>query len=362
MNLLKKIFGFINLDVQNEYENKHFAVALRCLSLSNVVLYIVYSYYFFANRSNFLSCTTFILAVANGITVYLTYKNATKQAFILKTTVNLGGILVLTHQLGWKAGFQYYFIGTVIMVYFLHLKKNSIKFVYTFFVGILFWVLHESFANVEMSVGALTGIIGFCGSVNAVNLFLQLSIICYFLNYHSNQVEVKLIKYNEKLKILASMDPLTNLLNRRSMMEYLQKRLLNYCINNIGFVLSIGDIDFFKKINDTYGHECGDAVLKELALMTDEFMKGRGKVSRWGGEEFLICIDNVNVDEANVLIWDLLKLIRNREIVYKGQVIKITMTFGVVEFDPYGGLEETIKKADDLLYQGKDAGRNRVMY
>lgn len=78
------------------------------------------------------------------------------------------------------------------------------------------------------------------------------------------EMEQKLVQYNEKLHKLASLDPLTGLLNRRSMREYLEKRIKAYNDGHVeSMALAIGDIDYFKKINDTYGHECGDIVLKK---------------------------------------------------------------------------------------------------
>ena len=127
------------------------------------------------------------------------------------------------------------------------------------------------------------------------------------------------------------------------------------------FSICIGDIDFFKKVNDTYGHECGDEVLKEVAYNIKKAMLGAGYLSRWGGEEFLLIFDRVDFDKACEVLSELLNNIRDIEINYKGITVKVTMTFGIVEGNTKEDLHTQIKKADDKLYEGKISGRNKII-
>lgn len=102
----------------------------------------------------------------------------------------------------------------------------------------------------------------------------------------AQKMEQKLVRYNTKLQKLASVDALTGLWNRRSMWEYIRAVEYDYEVGNAGFVsIAIADIDFFKKINDTYGHDAGDKVLKAVAGLFMDKMKTYGRVCRWGGEE-----------------------------------------------------------------------------
>ncbi|MCF0130253.1 MAG: GGDEF domain-containing protein, partial [Pseudobutyrivibrio sp.] len=125
------------------------------------------------------------------------------------------------------------------------------------------------------------------------------------------------------------------------------------------------DIDFFKKVNDTYGHEAGDDVLKAVTRIINDAVKTRGFVARWGGEEFLVVFENTDLETATKLLNKLLEKLRAEEIksnTDKGiQTIKITMSFGVTP----GGYEESndsmLKRADGLLYQAKETGRNQVI-
>ena len=126
--------------------------------------------------------------------------------------------------------------------------------------------------------------------------------------------------------------------------------------------IAIGDIDFFKKVNDTYGHECGDEVLRTLAAVFKKEMEGHGVVARWGGEEFIFVFEGVNGDEAMVLLDHLQRAIRDTVINYEGLQLKVTMTFGLVEYNTKLRLDENINIADERLYIGKEKGRDRIIY
>ena len=117
-----------------------------------------------------------------------------------------------------------------------------------------------------------------------------------------------------------------------------------------------------KSVNDTYGHECGDEVLRRLARLFDEKTRGIGAVARWGGEEFLFLFENMNGDEAWTALSGIQRNLNKLEIPYGEQVLHVTMTFGLSEYDFKRSLDENIKLADDKLYQGKEGGRDRIIY
>jgi diguanylate cyclase (GGDEF)-like protein len=177
------------------------------------------------------------------------------------------------------------------------------------------------------------------------------------------QMESRLQDYNEELRHVASTDPLTQVWNRFRMLEYVDKCLRKCSRGEMDFIsVAIGDIDFFKHVNDTYGHECGDEVLKSLAGLFKKEMEGHGAVARWGGEEFLFLFKNMNGDEAMAELSTIQSKLTRMKIPYEDQVLQVTMTFGLTEYDMHLSLDENIKAADDKLYQGKEGGRNRIVY
>lgn len=163
------------------------------------------------------------------------------------------------------------------------------------------------------------------------------------------------------LRKLVERDGLTGLYNRRtgeSMLNAMHKKAKE---RGEKYALMLGDLDFLKKINDTYGHEAGDAAIKAISQVMYKKMNGHGYAARWGGEEFLLVLENGDEKTAKVLAEEILHDIRALNIVVNGQEIKVTMTIGVVDGARFATVREEIAKADELLYYGKEHGRNQVV-
>ena len=127
-----------------------------------------------------------------------------------------------------------------------------------------------------------------------------------------------------------------------------------------GFInLAIGDIDFFKKVNDTYGHAAGDSLLKSLAKIFMESTVGRGECARWGGEEFFAALPGV--DEKGILEYG--EKLRKTAEQYKYNATngKLTISVGVITTDGNAKYEDIINKVDNCLYDAKVEGRNCVV-
>lgn len=168
------------------------------------------------------------------------------------------------------------------------------------------------------------------------------------------------LSMQRSLRIMIEQDALTELYNRRSGEKKLRQIFEEAQSSRHSFALAIGDIDFFKKVNDTYGHECGDAVLKNVSALLKQHMWRRGFAARWGGEEFLLVFENVDLAEARKQLELLMDKIHELDTLYEGQHVKINMTFGLVcESDK--DVHTLLKEADEKLYIGKTNGRNQVV-
>ena len=163
------------------------------------------------------------------------------------------------------------------------------------------------------------------------------------------------------LRTLIEQDNLTELHNRRFADKRLKQTQMSASIHGTHFVVAIGDIDYFKKVNDTYGHECGDLVLKKVSTVLRKHMAGKGFAARWGGEEFLFLYDGCSLDEAKTETESLLDEIRRLDISYDDQPICVTMTFGLAEGNVSTNVKELLQKADANLYEGKNQGRNCII-
>lgn len=160
------------------------------------------------------------------------------------------------------------------------------------------------------------------------------------------------------LKLIGT-DPLTGLYNRRNGTEALELAMHKYQESGKNYLVVIGDIDDFKRLNDTYGHPAGDQVLRELSEIFQTCMQGKGVAARWGGEEFLF----IYSDREGALhaLENMMEKIRGVQICYGEQKIQVTMTFGAAACEAGDTTESLIKRADDRLYFGKANGKNRIV-
>lgn len=167
---------------------------------------------------------------------------------------------------------------------------------------------------------------------------------------------------SKSLKDMITTDPLTGLLNRRACKMHLDKWIekCNKQKEN-KITVAIGDIDHFKKINDTYGHDCGDMVLVTISEIFKRCMGDDGCVARWGGEEFLLVFEE-NKKAAKKRLLSMLEEIRNHEFEYEKKTFHITFSFGVNGEIVGHSFDEIIKEADESLYRGKTGGRDRIVF
>jgi len=166
-------------------------------------------------------------------------------------------------------------------------------------------------------------------------------------------------KNNQLLYEKSLKDPLTGLYNRGFMKSYLKKKICESKRYNIPLSIAIIDIDFFKKINDNYGHLIGDCVLKELSNLLIKNFRNSDIVIRYGGEEILVVMPFTELDKACKKINKFRKKIETYDFCGKNR-LKITISAGVSEFEGED-LEGLIQKADKNLYEAKRSGRNRVV-
>ncbi|HHT9139069.1 MAG TPA: diguanylate cyclase, partial [Candidatus Wunengus sp. YC60] len=170
------------------------------------------------------------------------------------------------------------------------------------------------------------------------------------------------LKLREKLRDLSIHDPLTGLFNRRYMNELLERELCRAERKKLPLCVIMIDIDHFKQFNDTFGHDAGDAVLHDLGLFLQEYIRGSDIAYRYGGEEFVIILPDASGEVARNRADQLRKAIKQMRVHDKGQCLGvITISLGVAVFPENGVTAESLlKAADGALYRAKQAGRDRV--
>lgn len=166
---------------------------------------------------------------------------------------------------------------------------------------------------------------------------------------------------NAKLKTLADKDPLTGLLNRRSFMKILQFEKNRSNRIKKPFTLIMADIDYFKKINDSYGHDVGDSILIKVSKELKKSIRKSDTVARWGGDEFLVLLPETGQHGGLELAEKLLDIFQKKVFRYSKEKINITISFGVVEYKEGKTLNGCLKSVDALLFKAKETGRNRII-
>lgn len=271
-------------------------------------------------------------------------------------------VIFMVSYFGWGFGAQYFLIPCIAFCYVGQFKNKMNAYILAIIESIIFELLYF-FAEVKKY--SLNNQIYFNGYYlndfyyvfHSFSACLVIVGVMYVLKVKISSVITKKENINDILSVNASTDPLTHLINRWAFMEKIRN-----VKNDSNFHFIIMDIDFFKKINDTYGHSVGDEVLKVTSsLIKKNFSQYTDMIARWGGEEFLIYASDCSADEIYKACDDLKKDLLNNS--FNNGSFYATVSVGCVSINGnfvYDKLESYIKKADDLLYIAKNNGRNRL--
>ena len=362
MGIFERIKNFILQDVDNANETKRAAVIIRMFALIMCVYFLVQGICV-GICGEWLTMTASLVCLCGYVgAFYYSYRNHTQKTVIFIMISTVIWVVFYVYLLGWDCGAQHFLfvlLAFLSVVSYMSTRKKVLVAVALCELRLcLFWYTRNFPGIVELPYGALITL----QIINTVTIFTLITVIVVLFSKDSLQMEKKLIEYNENLKEISSKDPLTKLYNRRAMLEYMDNLVKGDKINDSWFNVAIGDIDLFKHINDTYGHEAGDTVLVQTACLLTEFMKEKGRVGRWGGEEFLLVFTNINGEEAAAELEELRLRIKDQMVSYNEQNIHITMTFGLEEYSNHQPIDQIINNADHKLYMGKNAGRDRIIF
>jgi len=370
-NYMSKISDLIWKDVTGENESNRVSFIVRinaCLMcFYYMVLMVVFCTY--GRLGTVATCGMCFLAFA--MAVYLTYKDHNTMALIIYSVITIFWMMRFVMQWGWECSIQHFVFVLLLLVFVGMYASETVKLFLSFGVIAIRTILYSWHVNVPPAEELPYNITLLFQIINILTIFTSMIVILSIFTRDKMATEAKLSQYNKKLKIISEHDPLTKLPNRRSVISGTISNVMRGVCPN-GVCIAIGDIDFFKKVNDTYGHEAGDEVLKQLAVLCSEYMSSHGIAARWGGEEFLFVFNNENLDEAGMNANELLSKIRNMTVKWNDIEIKVTMTIGVADVNTFisgevteaeidDRINEAVSAADKKLYMGKSSGRNTVV-
>ena len=177
------------------------------------------------------------------------------------------------------------------------------------------------------------------------------------------QLIQELLDLKKKLEVSVRTDPLTDLPNRRGLAEKLEYEKIRFDRSKNPFTIIMGDIDQFKEINDTFGHDAGDQILTDIARMLSDNSRKQDIVSRWGGEEFIILLPETDLGNGAILAEKLRDKIEKEVFTYQDKKIPVTLSFGLSVYNKKDmKTDDVIKQADQRLYEAKNSGRNKVVF
>ncbi len=340
--------------------NYRFSMVMKKFSLISLVCIVLYGV-LFAILSVWQMVLISAVCAAIWVGILLINRHGYPQAAFLIGALNSAIFsLLTTWLLGWDSGF--YLLALLIMPIIFHNSqltkwlKGLLAFAILAVIIGLYLLSWQQASYWILDVGLLR-------IFSLINLFITMIVLAltgHFFETIASDAEKALIQTNKKLASLATTDPVTNLVNRRIILSRIEQEKNRMERGSKPFVLIMVDIDNFKQVNDEYGHAGGDYVLVNLAELISITLRKQDEVARWGGDEFLIMLPETDVEGGQIVAEKIRTKIVNTPFIYRELNIPVTVTLGVGSCDQGAGVGSCIRKADQALYLGKQAGKNRV--
>jgi diguanylate cyclase (GGDEF)-like protein len=328
-------------------------VVMRCTVVAGIID-IAFFFLFYSLDSPILAWVNVGSVVMYSFAYYAVKNRQLKPAVILIWTEVLLHAALGIILIGWESGFHYYLLMFIPAICLSASRKPafiSLILLFVFYIGL------DSITWFFEPVQPINPV-----ALNIVHLF-NLSVVFVLFSYLSFFYLNIVRRTQKKLNTLATTDPLTSLLNRRHITFLADKEIQR--LNEIDYSISVLliDIDYFKDINDKFGHKVGYEVLISVAEILKNEIRKQDLVARWGGEEFSIILPESSADEAKLSA----ERLRKAFVAFNwhhalGENLSLTISVGVSEFNNTETLSSAIARADRALYRGKAGGRNRVEF
>jgi len=341
---------------QNIYHSKDFSQA-RIVSLFSLVgmsiTGIMGGLSFFNN--NYLLAATLMFASSVYCLGYFAVKKLNKVA--LSAVIILCSLYLLMFYLVFTGGVEntgplWIFLVAPVSVFIHGLKRGLIDLaIFITIIIIIMFLPIDIIPHASYTTEFKTRLI---------SSFLTVTFLSAFYEASREKSYQQALDLSKKYQQLAHLDPLTKLSNRRDALQILKREQARAVRNNTPLSLILCDVDYFKKINDQYGHNAGDKILVELAQIFSKKFREQDCIARWGGEEFLFILPQTSAENANVIAEKVQATLQEHIFNYQSYNIKVTVSMGIEQFNDEQSIDEVINSADKYLYQAKNSGRNQI--
>jgi diguanylate cyclase (GGDEF)-like protein len=306
------------------------------------------------NKDITLAIILFIASFIYFIAYYIFKK---LHSSILTSAVVLYSLYLLMFYLVYSGGVEntgplWIFIVSPVSLFIHGLKRGLLEIaIFIAIISAIMFVPSDIMAHAEYATEF---------KLRLIYSFLTVTFLSALYEHSREQSYRQTLKLSKEYQQLAHYDPLTELSNRRDALRLLKQEQARIDRNKEPLSIILCDVDYFKKVNDVYGHNAGDAVLKKLAQLFSDNIREQDHIARWGGEEFLFILPQTVAKNANIMAEKIQHNLQNYNIDYEGEKIKVTVSMGIQEFSDGQSIDEVINTADKYLYLAKDSGRNQI--
>jgi len=318
-------------------------------------LAIVYAVFFVVYEVSAIVVSSVVTAAVFIAGLVLVNRGHQLAASIIALTAGTAQVTVVTAYLGWIAGWHLYLIAVGQLVYMIFTSRQRVlRWVYVAIaIGAFCYcqlVVSETGTGVDIPP-VRSGVLFSANATITLLMMYTLSAVAY---YSAARLRAQADAATARAEYLANTDELTGLPNRRPILKRLSQ-----LSTTTSYAVAIADLDHFKRLNDTFGHECGDTVLAVVGARLRESLRSGDSVGRWGGEEFIFVMADSTLEDAATTM-ERVRTDLAQTITCMGHSHNVTVSVGVTNAHPDGMTHGALQRADLALYEAKRSGRNAV--
>ncbi len=357
--ILGKIAHFIDVRTGASHsEATHARWSAHDFALFAALLTVGYLVYYLEWADTWLGRLLVVNALAAGVhilAVVLARRGRQLGAALAAATTATIQIMTAVQTLVWESGVHLYLIAGGVLVFVIFTERQAPWRWFFIVVAAVTFIVCQTVLSPgperPIPVGSLTIMF----SINAVLTVMLVFALAGLFYQRTSKANAAAARSAATAEYLANTDVLTGLSNRRPLIESLEERG-----HEGDYVVAIADMDHFKELNDTFGHQCGDLVLAEIAGGFKDRLRATDAVGRWGGEEFIVVLPHTSIEEGVALMERLREDVAQTVVPCAGHDHRVTISIGVADGRDDGLPHHVVRRADDALYDAKMAGRDTV--